>query len=104
MSAPIAPVANSQPQQHSTDKKDIDIKNLEEVVKQINKAAEVNEQKQVELNDISSKYISVQGEISANNRNIAQLFAIKNKLETDILKARIALLEGASKSDEKSSK
>ena len=89
-------------QQQSTatmaDKNTTDLKNIDEVVKEINRIAEINDQKQVELNDISAKYISIQGQVSANNRSIAQLVLYKNKLETDLLKARIAVLEGSNKS------
>lgn len=97
MSAAIAPVATAKPAQAQPDKNATDMKNIDEVVKQVNKLAETNEQKQVELNDISAKYIAVQGEISTNNRTIAQLILLKNKLETDLLKAKIALLESGQK-------
>jgi methyl coenzyme M reductase subunit C-like uncharacterized protein (methanogenesis marker protein 7) len=94
---------------HQTDskkedtKRETDVKNLEEIVKQINKIVSENQQKQAELNEISSIYIRTQGEINVNHKNIAELFALKNKLETDILKAKIAMLEGSVKSstDEK---
>jgi molecular chaperone GrpE (heat shock protein) len=66
-----------------------DSKSLNELLEKMQKLVDENNELQSILNQISAKYISVQGDITKNTQQLAMYYMMKHKHESEALKKQL---------------